>query len=161
MTKEEFISAVNLYRPAVFNYCKSRLNHWQDAEDMTNNVFYKIWRRRNSIKMETIKTVMKVITRNTCIDYFRRRCIMPDKMPLIGYEGEYEDHVEDRMFFKEVEKVIDGLPPQQKRLIKMKYFEGIGPGEISEMLGLSDSSIRNQLCTGLKNIRKRIEKEKL
>jgi len=141
----------------VLNYCKYRLKHTQDAEDITNNSFFKLWNQRRFIRPETVIAYVNGITRNSCTDLLRRRKIMVDKYPLNGLEGEYEDHTEDRLFIKELEKIINDLPAQQARLIKMKYFEGIGPGKISEILGLSDSTIRNQLCTGLKNIRKRIK----
>jgi RNA polymerase sigma-70 factor (ECF subfamily) len=159
MSPDEFILTVQQYRQAVFNYCRSRLHHYQDAEDITNAVFLKLWKQHGSIRMESILTYIKTITRNACVDFIRHRSYMVDKYSLTDYEGTHEDRVEERIYFKDIEKIIDRLPAQQKRLIRMKYIEGIEPRKISKLLGLSDSSIRNQLCTGLKNIRMILKKE--
>lgn len=156
MNAQQYTSIFNRYRPAVLNHCKSRLRHCQDAEDLTNTIFAKLWCNRKIIRLETIESYLKKVTRNACIDVFKHRQSVVDKYQLSGLDNEYEDRTEERLFLKSIEKVIYSLPCQQRRLIRLKYFEGFEPSEISTMLGISNTSVRNQLCTGLNNIRKRL-----
>ena len=59
-----------LYNP-LFLYIKKRVNDQLDAEDLTQEVFYKLSNSKNS-EIKNIKSWMYTIAKNSIIDYYRK-----------------------------------------------------------------------------------------
>ena len=53
-----------------------------------------------------------------------------------------------------LDKAMNRLPDTQRKVIKMVKIEGCPTKEVSEKLGLTEQTVRNQLSIGLKQIRK-------
>jgi RNA polymerase sigma factor (sigma-70 family) len=54
---------------------------------------------------------------------------------------------------------LNSLGERQKEIVYLRYYSGLNSKEIAEMLGVSNQTVRNTLCTALVKIRKDFEDE--
>jgi RNA polymerase sigma-70 factor (ECF subfamily) len=134
------------------------LHSQEDAEDVLQDAFMKLWSRRNDISSRTEAEALSVVAvRNQCVDSIRRKHI--DTVELdAAKEGCTCENVVDKIeryeLFAEVDSIIDGeLTEQQRRILRMKEYEDLSIERISGILGMEESAVRMNLSRARKKIR--------
>lgn len=77
----------------------------------------------------------------------------------ISFLNEY-DYIPDENNFENiilVEELVDKLPDIYKKIIKLKYFEGLNSSEIGKRLNISPSTVRSRISSSIKLLRKEID----
>lgn len=153
-----------LYDP-VFRYIYIRVKNRQDAEDIAQTTFMKVYQSidRFSVTEHHPLAFFFTVARNTIIDRARRKKNEPvanDELLLVYDKGKEEDfEKEERLRY--IEKILSQLNEDDRRLITLSEIEGYGGKEISEILGKSEVAIRKQKQRALEKLRKIInEKQK-
>jgi len=145
--------AVNLYRFAL-KYLRSE----DEAEELVQTVFMKIWELRKSIKMDTsFKSFIFTIAYNDMCKLFRKRRYNQTFIREILYISKPYTGTEDRIDYKsminQVEKIIEKLPGKQKTVFIKSRYEGKTTKQISEDVGLSAGTVDNYISASLKFIK--------
>ena len=70
---EEFEAVVDRCQRSVFTYARYFLNDQESAEDVTQDVFMKLWRHWDAIDFERVDAWLMRVTRNACYDALRGR----------------------------------------------------------------------------------------
>ncbi|MBC9795890.1 RNA polymerase sigma factor [Sinomicrobium weinanense] len=130
----------------VFSYAKSDYV----ADEMVQEVFIKVWQKRESIKPPTFTTFVFTIARNLTYnhlrDAFRRESLKEELWKNVCTQ--YEP-IEATIYFDEyrqiVNRIVDGLPPQKKIIYKLSREEGKSNKEIAGMLGITPKTVKNHL----------------
>ncbi len=162
--RRSFDAIYYMYARRLSGYALTYVVNREDAEELVEDVFISLWNNRESIKNDsTVKPLLFTSLRNRIIDYYRSRI----RSPL------YEDYVNITNFqcystdtgsleYAEFENVVMGeisrLPSTQGRVVRMSKLDGLSHAEISALLGISMSTVRNVLSLGLKQLRDRLEK---
>ena len=169
---EAFSELIDKYEKMVYNLAYRVFNNTSDAEDITQEVFIKVY--KNIYKCEgkqSIKTWIYTVAYNTCIDEIRKRKgknnISLD-MDLEGEEDNFsleiasnEPTPENVLIQKEglleIEQAINSLNEINKSLIFLRDIKGFSYNEISEIMGLNIGTVKSRLNrarNALKNILK-------
>jgi len=157
--KLAFARLYELYsRPLYFNLLKL-LKTEQAAEEILQNIFFIIWEKREAITInQSIKGYLFRIAENKVHDFFRK---MKRNRKLYDYIqevscGEYED-VEIKILHSEetalLNKAIENLPPQRKRVFYLCKMEGKSYQEVSRLLGISASTINDHIVKATRAVR--------
>jgi RNA polymerase sigma-70 factor (ECF subfamily) len=148
------------YRPLVLRVAMRFLGSPQDAEDVAQEVFTKVWRGIGDFQCESsLKTWIYRIAVNACLDHARRPWKRRDQgdTPLeevlerFERSGRLGDHdtAERRLLVKEksvlLRRAITKLKPDLKAVFVMKEIEEMSYEEISSRLGLSTGTISSRL----------------
>jgi len=129
------------------------------AEELTQDVFVKIWNKREVITTEKpFRYYLLTLATNLVNDFYRkaaRERRLQDE--IIAASTELYNPTEDQIYYKESKEImdaaIDSLPAQQKLVFQLCKIEGKTYEEVSNMLGISTSTISNHIVKGTKTIK--------
>ena len=143
------------YSKAMYNLAHRILNNREDAEDILQEAFVDCFRNIGSFRFEsTFGAWLKMILVNKCINYMRKKKIdltLYDTLPPVVYEEEEEITYDTGRIFKGIELLPDGY----RIILTLYLLEGYDHSEISQILGISESTSKSQYYRAkekLKNI---------
>ncbi len=164
----------------VYNLALRMMNHSEDAQDIAQEVFLKVYRSlANFDERSAFSTWLYRITHNTCIDEMRKRKGKQTyslEEDLESEDGSMQRQVADagdtpeesllRAEQKsEILQALDTLSEEHKAAVVLRDVKGLSYEEISEILELSLGTVksrisraRNQLKTEILKIREQNEK---
>jgi len=149
----------------VYSYAFYFLHNHQDAEDVTQEVFIKLWNNRERVDSKRIVSWLMRVTHNYCIDLIRQkkdsrsqqkvmRSIdweIMDKME--GSDKNPEYSYEKRETKAVLLSAIRTLPDNVKSMMLLHYFQGLKYNEISEMLDVNENTVKVTVHRGRKILR--------
>jgi len=136
----------NIYFKRIFNFIFYRVSHKETAEDLTEEVFLKVYGKLSGIKnVSSFEPWLYQIARNLIIDYYRGK---KEQVELAGMENilSYNDTIIDLLNLshqqKILSKLINGLSSEQQQIIRLKFFEGLENEVIAALMDKSEGAIR-------------------
>ncbi len=170
MNKREFEERVIPVSSRIFRFARRILMNAQDAEDVTQEIYLKLW--DNRAQLEAIKSIEAYtfrMTRNLCLDKLRRlkpeyyddreesayRYNKPDTAPDPGANLEGKDTME------KINHIIGQLPEQQRTLLQLRDIEGLEYEEISDITGMEINAIRVGISRARSKVRESIQKAQI
>jgi len=146
----------NQYSKAMYNLAYRILNNKEDAEDVLQETFIDCFRNIASFRFEsTFGAWLKRILVNKCINHLQRKKIdftLYATLPDTGYQ-------EDEETVFETEKIIKGielLPDGYRVILTLYLLEGYDHSEISQILGISESTSKSQYSRAKEKLRRQL-----
>lgn len=138
--KKEFEKFYNKYIQKTYSYAFRVVGKREDAEEIIQEVFTKIWVYKENMKSEgLIWTLLK----HKCIDYIRKphvKVLTKDELEsAMGYKI-YQEGITD----EEKQKLLQKLPTGEKQVLSL-LFKGFDRKEIAKILGLSLGTIDSRI----------------
>lgn len=148
------------YSKLIFRKLVKMVKHVPLAEELTQDVFVKIWDKRAIIDIDKpFYYYILTIANHTVSDFYRKAARdqrLQDEI-LTASEQLYNP-TEELLFYKESEnvlnKAIDELPPQQQLVFKLCKLEGKSYEEVANQLNISTSTVSNHIVKATKTIKK-------
>jgi RNA polymerase sigma-70 factor (ECF subfamily) len=137
LSKEEIYQQ---YRNKVFGYIKNHVNNIEDAEDLCNDVFIKIYSKLDTYdeSRASISTWIYAMTSNTVIDFYRTSHIHSEISEDLEDTGSLiEDEILSREMLEDLADALNTLPREQRDIVVLRYYKGYTLQEISRMMHLS------------------------
>jgi len=134
-----------MYSKAMYNICLRMLVHKQDAEDVLQDAFIKVFRSIETFRGDSTPGAwIKRIVINKCVDHLNKR-----GKDWIDVE-DINDPVEDEPSGTElnpaaINKAINELPDGCRAVFNLKILEGYDHNEIAEILSISVGTSKSQL----------------
>lgn len=167
------------YKDRIFSYLISLVKNKKIAEDIFQDAFFKIINTLQKGKYNEegkfLPWAMR-IAHNLAIDHFRKVKKMPtisqnpskneeDDFDIFSILNMHEASIEDEMIeeqiHKDVRKVIDYLPKEQKEIIYLRHFKEMSFKDIAEAKDISINTALGRMRYALINLRKIIENNKV
>ena len=154
---------------AVYNLALSIVKKKEDAEDVTQETYLRLWRAASEIKLESsLKLYILRTARNLALDLIRKNSKRDEiDTVILDAEGEFEidiaddspDSRPDESYLRKVEKEvvrrsIEELPAAAREIIVLRDIEGLSYTEIAEMLGLTEGTLKSKLFRARERLRK-------
>lgn len=140
-----------LYNP-IFLYVKKRVNIKEDAEDLTQDVFFKLSKSDNS-NIDSIKSWVYTIAKNTITDYYRKKKTFTTEIEDIAFENENDDENAGLELSKCVVEYINKLPEEYRSIMTLSELEEIPQKEIAELLDMNYVTVRSKVQRGRKKLK--------
>ena len=157
MDLETFKIEILPLKNKLFRFAGSFLNQYAEAEDVVQEVFIRLWARRDKLgKYKSIEAFAMVITRNLCLDRMKSKGYKTDEWTErndIHVSHTPHTQMEIKDSFAMVKQILETLPEQQSSIVHLRDIEGYEYNEIAEMLGISENTIRVNLSRARKKIR--------
>ena len=139
------------------------LGNVEDAEDMVQEVYMKLWSKRDALPdVKDVEAYCVTLTKNMCIDRLRMAEVEKedvDEVPIMLAEtDDVEAQVERRDAVELVKQIIGTLPEHQQQVITLRDMEDCSFEEIVEQTGLTAVNVRMLLSRARKTIRERYKK---
>lgn len=159
--KEAFSLLFNKYYGKVFRFILSLVKQKSIAEDLSQDIFVKLWANRR--KLSTISSVdnyLFIMSRNRTLDFFRKashkkECIDISEDILLSIASkDSTERVDDQSLINAVRMAVNAMPPKRRDIFMMSRFDGLTNDEIATLLGLSRKTVENQLTLASSQIKK-------
>ena len=158
MTEKEYNECVNNYADNVYRFILKNLRHEEDAKDVVQTSFEKMWRNREDIDAAKSKSYLFTVAYHQMIDHIR-------KVKRIQLQDEFTDktRIQNKQVHnlkKVLEDALARLSETQRSLVLLKDYEGYSYEEIGHITGLNESQVKVYLHRArlqLKNYLVRLE----
>ncbi|NML23332.1 RNA polymerase sigma-70 factor [Pseudoflavitalea sp. G-6-1-2] len=155
----EFLHLFNTYREPVLAYIRTITADHDVAEELTQNIFLKLWLKR--LQFSEIENKDQYIFRmahNASMNWFKKlaldaRLAGEVKRRMKLENNNVEDHIAHREANALLEKALNTLPPQRRKVFELSRRQGMKLSEIASHLNISKHTANNHLVTALSQIR--------
>lgn len=153
MTEQQFEKYIKAYRAMVFRLAYSMMKNREDADDVTQDAFVRLYQSHEEfITEENTKAWLIRVTINLCKDLLRCawRKHSADDMPEKVCESREELHLLES---------VKRLKPESSAVIYLFYYEGYSAEEIARLRKTSSAAVRTRLTRARKELRKMLSEE--
>lgn len=127
-----------------------------DAEDLTQEVFVRVFRALDSYSPGTFEGWLHRITTNLFLDHARRRRrlrfdalgVAAERVPAPAEFSSPERRFEHGNLAADVQRALDELKPQYRAAVVLSDLEGLSYQEIASVLGISMGTVRSRIHRG-------------
>lgn len=165
MNTREFQIQVYPLKNKLFRFAKRILDHTEEAEDTVQEVFIKLWNKRDSLaEYRSVEALAMVTTRNMCLDRIKKR-----RYPLENLEDhrrflenmpeETTADYSEEMY--RIGKAMDELPEQQKMIVHLRDIEGYEFEDIAGIMEMQENAIRVNLSRARKKLREALSNRRI
>lgn len=152
------------YNKKVFYFALHIIREQAEAEEITQDVFLKIWLARATLdSINNPDTYLFVLVKNRALDQLDKQANRNKlQVELTNESPTYSNFTEDEVDFLESKKLIaeavEKLPLYQRLVFQLSKYEGLSRDEIAERLKISPNTVKNHLGSATKFIRQHLEK---
>jgi RNA polymerase sigma-70 factor, ECF subfamily len=146
------------YGQRVYALCASILQEETASEEVTQDVFLKIWRYPERYRYDDNRFVawLLTMTRHAALDRLRH-----DRRRGAGAHSIDEDTFPElpdvrsgeEARWREMTHAMSHLPPEQRDAIALAYYHGLSQSEISEHLGVPLGTVKTRIRLGMEKLR--------
>lgn len=147
MTEKEYNQCVSRYADNVYRFIFKNLRHKEDAQDIVQTAFEKLWINKAQVNNESSKSYLFTVAYHQMIDHIRKHkriTLQPDFSANTSVVD--KQHHNARMDALGIKKILDEalhkLGETQRSLVLLKDYEGYSYQEIGQITGLSESQVK-------------------
>lgn len=166
--EERFLKAFDEYSEALFRHAYYRLSDRERAMELVHDTFTKVWGYlRNGHEIETYKSFLYKVINNLIIDEYRRRkevsldaLLEEDGVDEGSFKELHGGGIEEVTFSMDAKQallLIEKLPVLYREIITLRFIDGLGPKEISELIEESENVVSVRLHRALRHLKVLIE----
>ncbi len=158
--KNAFKLLYDLYWQQVYAVALQWLKSTWKAQDVVQEVFYKIWQRREKItEVRDLKAYLVVMARNEIFSALKSPAhaqISVEKIPDMLTDNSPGPDLTLTLKHAEASilEAVQNLPPRQQQIFRLTRMEGLSHEEIAQRLGVSKETVSNHATRALLNLRK-------
>ncbi|TAG07915.1 MAG: RNA polymerase sigma factor [Sphingobacteriia bacterium] len=140
MTELEYNQCVNEYADNLFRFIVKNLRHEEDARDIVQTSFEKLWRNRDAVESTKSKSYLFTVGYNQMIDHIRKNKRIQLKEEFSENTGvQYQQHSSLK---KNLMEALKRLNETQRSLVMLKDYEGYNYEEIGRIMDLNESQVK-------------------
>lgn len=150
MTNDEYIRVVKRNSNRIYLIALSYLKNHDDAEDVMQDVFLKLWKTSKQFNSDEHLDKWLVITCvNKCKDHFR----LPFVKNSVALEDSKELYTFDNIKNFDLFNAIMSLPQKERLVVHLFYYEDMSVDEISKVTKIKPSAVKTRLHRARKNLK--------
>ncbi len=163
-----FQRLVDQYQGAIFRMVYYRVQCHADAEDLTQEIFIRAFRRLAGLQnVEHFRSWLYRIAVNRVRDHLRKKRFRAlfvsaesssepggasgGEMPV--QEPDAEQHVARHEFWQLVRAILGRFSRMEREVFMLRFFDGLGIREIARVVGKSESTVKTHLYRGIRKFR--------
>lgn len=140
MTEQDYNNCVDEYSNGVYRFIVKNIKSTQDAEDIVQSAFEKLWVNRERVTPLKAKSYLYTVAYHQMIDVIRKENKKPTTNEFM--EVDQVTHQTSSELKQNLLNAINLLNPTQKCLVLLKDYEGYSYQEIGEIMNLSQSQVK-------------------
>jgi RNA polymerase sigma-70 factor (ECF subfamily) len=140
MTENEYNESVKAYADNIYRFILKNMRNEEDARDVVQSSFEKLWKNRVEVKFATCKSYLFTVAYHQMIDQLRRS----KRVRLAGQfsESAIFFHKPANDLKRVLEQALATLNETQRSLVLLKDYEGYSYAEIGQITGLGESQVK-------------------
>ena len=161
---QAFDTLYEQYSQKIYGFVLRYIKQEADAEEIVQEVFYKIWKSRSRIDVySSFESFLFTITYNVTISILRKRANEKKYLEFVRKRQRVDraDDLIDEIQYHELNEKLDSLlnelTPRQKEIFRLSRYEGLSHDEIANKLNISVNTVSNHLVTALSFLRSNLK----
>lgn len=162
--QKAFDELMKRYERKIFGYLLRSVRIYEDAEELTLEVFFKAYRALGSWEPKAkFSTWLYTIASNLSIDYHRSKARQPvyvledeetieTKLVASDISSNPEKQLEDKERGELIREAVDELSAKQKTVFMLARYEGMQIKEVAETLGMAEGTVKIHLHRAIKKL---------
>ena len=160
-------SIVRLHWRKVFNIAYKFVGKHDEAEDLTQDVFLKIFKSLNTFdRRANFQTWLISVSRNLCIDHYRsvrkeretmNRDVNPDDLTPVSPTASPYAQIEQRDRVTLLRQALDKLAPTLRSAVMMRDIQEMTYQEIADALALPEGTVKSRINRGRTELARQIQ----
>ncbi|MEJ7767234.1 MAG: RNA polymerase sigma factor [Chitinophagaceae bacterium] len=140
MNEKEYNECVKIYSDNVYRFILKNLRHEEDAQDVVQTSFEKMWRNRNDVEFSSCKSYLFTVAYHQMIDHIRKTKRIQLRETFSETASIYDRPSNNVK--KVLEQALATLNDTQRSLVLLKDYEGYSYAEIGQITSLSESQVK-------------------
>ncbi len=159
---------VRQYWRKVFNVAYKFVGSHEQAEDLTQDIFLKIFRSLETFdRRANFQTWLISVSRNLCIDYYRSvrrerqlidRELRSEEAPAVSRTTSPLKALENRDLAAELRHALQGLPASLRTAVLLRDIHELSYQEIADRLHLPEGTVKSRINRGRRELARRIQR---
>lgn len=156
---DQYRQAIDQHRQRIFSFARYSLRAAEDAEDVTQEVFIKLWQHWQKIDHNKLGGWLMRVAHNAVIDHVRKQRPTRDAVDQYvevdeqaAVEAE-ESQIDQQQFSQQILLSIKALDDPFRSIIIMRDIQGMSYAEIQASLDMSESQVKVYLHRGRRKLR--------
>jgi len=151
--KDAYAEFYDLYVEKIYRFIYFKVSSVSDAQDLTSEVFLKMWQRlKDGKEVKNLNSFIYIIARNSVIDFYRQRSQRDDKERSIDDSerpihliDEKNDLIRKKIMASDMEVVTKGLAnlkDEYREVVMLRFMDELSIAEIANILNKSKGAVR-------------------
>jgi len=163
-----FRELVERYQKRIYYLAKNLTGNHQDAEDLAQDVFLKVYHSISKFRQEArLETWLHKVTVNAFIDKKRKKILKlmdtnspsepqnPSQEPIEkSISGNPERYTDARLMQQHIQQALKQLSPKERSVFVLKHYQQQSIREISGMLNIAEGTVKSLLFRAIRKLQK-------
>lgn len=160
-TKNDLKEVYDQYFESLRSFLYYKTGDIDLAEDLVQEVFIKVWNKRDDIKKETVKSLLYTMANNMMINHFKHKQVVMHHQGEVIAQNRKEIAspqfvLEEKEFEEKLNNVISSMPEGCKEVFLMNRIEKLKYDEIAQRLELSVKAIEKRMSKAISIIKEEL-----
>ena len=168
--EEGFKLIFDTYYPRFLRFAKEYVGDRHEAEDILQNVFVKLWEKRELLSADTnLNAYLLTMVKNRCMDFLNHQKVVEryaNHQKTLQQEATFNHYALSKFDPEQMdiealerlaEKAIAELPEQCRKVFELSRYDELKYKEIAERLGISVKTVETHISNALKILRIRLK----
>ena len=150
------------YNGLLISHVYQKIPDISEAEDVVQDIFFKLWERRNEIACDNIAGYLFTAARNKVLNIIKHRQV------IVRYENDFKrfaaahpiNDTEHQLEKKELEAILDAeinkLSPRMRQVFLMSRQQQLSHQQIADQLGITKFTVNDHIKASLRILKTKI-----
>lgn len=152
-----FTLVVDAYWKKVYNHALAYTQSPVVAEEITQDVFLKVWMKRALLlQVNDFKNYLFILSRNQIVSALRKNLTKTHDIGVLEFPETAlppDKQLQYKETYSKILEIIEALPPARRKIFKMSRLDGLSYDEIAKALNLSKNTVKRQIVIALNFLR--------
>lgn len=160
-----FESLFDAYADRLCRYVYAFTRSWEDAENLTQDVFLRLWERREALRtVDNVQAYLYAFARNRARDYLKHQAVETRSAERLGaplpgelaaaLPPEAEERVAAAEAAAAIRQALDTLPARQREVVELRWRRQLTYDEIAAELGLAPKTVATHMSRAILHLRR-------
>ena len=155
------------YSDKIYKYVYMNVSDPYLSEDITSEVFLRVWKRWNKLRLDFIQALLYKIAKNIIVDHYRkkknRKQVSLEDSIEKGFEPFYDAELIEKLHkdnnIQKLRAQVQLLPDNLKEVIVLRFINDLSAKEVGEILSTSEVNVRVLQYRAIKKLKEVIKNE--
>lgn len=164
--RQDYSILIKQYQANVFRTALGLLHNREDAEEITQDVFVKVYQSLASFNGKaTFSTWLYRIAVNTSLNYVRKKkrksfwTGLTDILQVASKDKSAEAILTERSEYAVIQRALDALPEKQRLAFVFTKYEELPQKQVAEIMNISEGAVEQLIIRAKTNLKKALKKE--
>lgn len=150
------------YAPRLEAFARKYTSDAREAEDMVQNVFLKLWERREWLENISLSSFLFMLTKNNCLNYLKHRQItdmveqrisdveIVEQLYAFDFISDPSVQLQQKELSQTIDRIMDELPPKCKEAFRLSRLNGLKNREIASRMNITEKVVEKHITRALK-----------